>query len=126
MDKISRRRLAKFVADKARNGVVPYHVVRQVAGFLQETGRTREAELVIRAIEDELAARGVVVVDVTAAQQLTVVEKEAIHSLVGGTTIYIREATEPGVIGGVRVKASGQTLDTTIVNKLHALQRAKL
>ncbi len=126
MDSISRRKLAKYVAGNASNGTVPREIVSQVAGFLRATGRVREAELVARAIEDELAERGEVVTDVTSAYPLTLDEKMTIQQLLSAETVYFREAVDPGVIGGVRIKTPAATLDATIANKLHALQRAKL
>lgn len=126
MNKLSRRKLAEYVASQAKNGTVPSRVIEQVAAFLVETGRGREVELVARAIENELATCGVVVSDVTTAYALTDDERSEIQKLIGADTVYFRETVDPRVIGGVRIKTPGKTLDATIMNKLQALKRAKL
>lgn len=125
MDKLSRRKLAQYVASRASGSVVPGEVMRELAAYLIDTRRVRQAELVVRAIEDELAANGMVVADVTSAHPLTDAEKAQIKELVGANSIALRETVDPTVIGGVRVKTPESTLDATIINKLHALKRAK-
>jgi F0F1-type ATP synthase delta subunit len=52
-------------------------------------------------------------------------EEARIKELVGANSIALRETVDPTVIGGVRVKTPESTLDATIINKLHALKRAK-
>ncbi len=126
MDKLSRRKLAEYVADQAKNGQVPASVVREIAAYLIDSGRVREAELVVRAIEDELAANGIVVADVTSAHELSGEERDNIKRLVGAGTVLFRESIDPNVIGGVRIKTPVATLDATVMNKLQALKRAKL
>lgn len=126
MEKLSRRTLARYVANHTSNGVVPESVVSQVAAYLIDTGRSRESQLVARAIEDELAARGAVIADVTTAYRLSHQEKSKIRTVIDAGTVYFRETVDPGVIGGVRVDTPGKTLDATIATKLQALKRAKL
>lgn len=126
MDKLSRRKLAEYVVSQAKDGSVPSRVIEQVAAYLVEARRAREVELAARAIEDELAARGIVVSDVTTAYVLADEERDEIQKLIGTDTVYFRETVDPGVIGGVRIKTPGKTLDATIASKLQALKRAKL
>ena len=126
MDTLSRRKLAEYVVSQAKDGSVPSRVIEQVAAYLVEARRTREVELAARAIEDELAARGIVVSDVTTAYALTDEERDEIQRLIGTDTVYFRETVDPGVIGGVQIKTPGKTLDATIASKLQALKRAKL
>ncbi len=126
MQKLSRRTLAHYIADHTHDGVVSSARLQEVAAYLIEAGRVREIELVARAIEDELALRGTVVTDVVTAHTLTDAEKHDIQRLIAADTVYFREVVEPSVIGGVRVKTPGATLDATIEHKLQALKRAKL
>lgn len=55
MQKLSRRKLALYVVEASKDGVVPASVMQEIAAYLVDTRRTREAVLVARAIEDELA-----------------------------------------------------------------------
>ena len=126
MEKLSRRKLAQYVADRAKDGIVPVVVIQSVAAYLTDAGRKREAELVARAIEDELAAHGIVVADVTSAHVLTAAEMHDLQRLIGADELYARTTVDPSVIGGVRVATPAASLDATIINRLHALKRAKL
>ena len=68
--KISRRKLALYVADAVEAKQKLGSVLAEVAAYLVETKRTREAELLVRAVEDELAVRGVVIAHVVTARPL--------------------------------------------------------
>ena len=126
MDKLSRRKLALYAANQVVDGAIPATVITEIAAYLTESGRVRESGLVVRAIEDELAARSVVVADVTTAYALTDAEKADIRTLIGSNSVYFRETVDPQIIGGVRVKTPGKMLDATVKTKLQALKRAKL
>ena len=126
MEKLSRRKLALYAANQVVDGAISATVITEIAAYLTESGRVRESELVVRAIEDELAARSVVVADVTTAYALTDAEKADIRTLIGSNNVYFRETVDPQIIGGVRVKTPGKMLDATVKTKLQALKRAKL
>ncbi len=80
----------------------------------------------MRAIEDEIAARGTVVARVATAPPLTSELEAAITQLVGAKEITIAESVDPGLIGGVRIETPGKLLDATIKRKLLALRQAKV
>jgi len=126
MTNLSRRKIAEYVASQVSDGVLPTDVLQEVAAYLVESGRVRESELLVRAVEDELEAKGVVIANVTSAHQLTNDDKQAIKQMLQGETVYFRESVDQKVIGGVRIQTPGATLDATISNKLQALSRAKL
>ncbi len=123
--KISRRKLAKYVVDAIGNGRKQAAILKELAAYLVLTGRQREAELVVRAIEDELAERGTVIARVTVAHPLTAELTNAIKRLVDAKEIQINETVDPHVIGGVRVETPGSILDATIQRKLLALRQVK-
>jgi F-type H+-transporting ATPase subunit delta len=125
-DKLSRRKIAQYVADRSSSNKELTEAIQHVAGYLVDSRRTREANLVVRAIEDELASRGSVVATVTTARPLDAALRQAIESLIGAKTISLRENVDPEVIGGVRIETPGSKLDATIQTKLLALSRAKL
>ena len=124
--KISRRKLAQYVVDSFNNGTSLSSLLREVAAYLVATGRTREAELVVRAIEDRLAARGSVVTRVTTARPMSDTLKREITALVDADTVYIDEIVDPDIMGGVRIETPGKILDATLKRKLLALRQAKL
>lgn len=126
MNKLSRRKLATYVANQAKDYIVPAALLKELAGYLVASRRVREADLVVRAIEDELATRGLVVADVASAHALSADEKAQIAQRIGAEHVVLRETVDPTLIGGVRIKTPGHEMDATIANKLQALKRAKL
>lgn len=126
MDKISRRKLARYAVDGVEAGRKLNDIVAELAAYLQDSRRQREADLVARAIEDELAARGTVIAHVTSAHALSASMKDAIKQLVDAREIHINETVDPSVIGGVRIETPGRSLDATIKRKLLTLRQAKM
>lgn len=124
-ERLSRRKIANYVADNVSKGVAVDKVIAEVAAYLVDSRRTRELQLVVRAIEDELAARGEVIANVTTARALDDSLKQAVESVVGAKTIHLRESVDASVIGGVKIDLPGATLDATIKRKLLALRQAK-
>lgn len=124
--RLSRRKMATFVAEKLVAGEKPAAALKEVAAYLVDTRRTRELELLVRDIEDALAARGTVVADVTSAHPLSDTLKKEIASLVGGKSLQLRETINPEVLGGVRVDVPGKRFDGTIRHKLTALKTKQL
>lgn len=125
-DKLSRRKIAKYVADRTDSATSLADALKHVAAYLVETRRVRELTLVVRAIEDELAARGTVIATVTTARPLDATLRKSVETLIDAKKLSIRENVDPVVIGGVRIETPGSKLDATIQTKLLALSRAKL
>lgn len=124
--KLSRRKIAQYVASHASNGRVPEAVVQEVAAYLLESRRLRELPLVVRAVEDALAERGVVVATVTSARPLDDTLRAAVKEQAGGTEVYLREVVDPSVMGGVRLQTPDASIDVTVQHKLQALRAAKV
>lgn len=124
-DKISRRKLARYAVDAHDQGDLSA-ALSEIAAYLIDARRLRETELVVRAIEDELAARGVVVARVATAHPLTDQLKAAIKSIIGAREISIDETVNPDLIGGVRIETPGKLLDATVKRKLLTLRQAKI
>lgn len=125
-DKLSRRKIAQYVADNSGSEKALGNALTSVAAYLIDARRTREATLVVRAIEDELAARGTVIATVTTARPLNAALRASIEKLIDAKKLALREQTDPNVIGGVRIETPGSKLDATLQTKLLALSRAKL
>ena len=124
--RLSRRKLAAYVADKLQAGASVSEVLREIAAYLIDTRRTRELELLVRDIEDALAARGVVVADITTAHALSNELKSEINTLIGAKKLQIRETIDESVLGGVRIDIPGKRFDVTIRHKLTALRAKKI
>jgi len=82
--------------------------------------------LIVRSIEDELAARGTVVAHVQSARPLSNEMKEAIQRLLNASTVHLNEEVDPALIGGIRIEAPGKRLDATVKRKILALGQVKM
>ncbi len=125
MQKLSRRKLALYVADRVKDGRVAPEVLREVGAYLLDTGRTREITLLARAIEDELAERGTVIATVTSATALDEALRNSVITQVGAKKVVLKEVVDPSVLGGVRIDMPGARLDATLSRKLTMLRGAK-
>lgn len=123
--KISRRKLASYVADGIARGDEIGRLLSEAAAYLIESGRTREVDLLARAIEDALEDRGISIATVTSARPLDDEFKRAIATLIGAKKLALRETVDPAVLGGVKIETSSAQLDATIKHKLTALREAK-
>lgn len=123
--KLSRRKLAQYVADsmEASKGA---QALQEVAAYLLETRRTREVERLVRDIEEVLAERGTVVADVTTAKPLAPELEKALRQLVDARQLEIRSTVDPEVLGGIRLSVPGRLMDATIAHKLALLKTKQL
>ncbi len=124
--KLSRRAIARYVVATLEGGRSQDEVLREVAAYLIQNRRLREVDLVVRAIEDELAERGTVIARITTAHPIADDVKAAIERLVGAKDVQLAETIDPSVVGGVRVETPGHILDATMKRKLLALRQAKM
>ena len=125
-NRLSRRKVAEYAANELIKGTSKKEVIARVAAYLVATRRTRELELLVRDIEGMLAARGIVVANVTSAHSLTEAAKSEISKLVGADTLHLRELIDETVLGGVRIDFPGKRFDGTIRHKLNALKAKQL
>lgn len=124
--KISRRKLAQYVVEQTERKVSLAAVLRELAAYLIDTNRIREVELMIRAIEDAYAERGIVLAHVTTATELTAALRSDIEQMIGARQVTIESVIDPTVVGGVRIETPGAVLDATLQRKLLALGQAKV
>lgn len=124
--RLSRRKLAAYAAEKMLAGTSKKQILKELAAYLMETGRVREAALLVRDIEHELADRGVVVASVVTAHPLTSSVKSDIDKLAGAKSVQLRETVDPAVLGGIQINLPGKRFDGTIRHKLNALRASKI
>ncbi len=123
---ISRRKLAEYAAERLTKGDAASTVMQELAAYLLDTGRSNEAELVVRSIEDALLAKGIALVTVTSARALTSDAKASVEQLVRSefsqvSDVILREEIDVSVLAGVKVSLAGAQLDTTAKTKLEKL-----
>jgi F0F1-type ATP synthase delta subunit len=124
--RLSRRKMAMYVADKLVAGHPTRDALKEVAAYLLTSGRTREQELLVRDIEEEMAARGVVVADVTSAHPLNASVAAEIKAMTGAKTVQLRQSVDETLLGGIRIDVPGKRFDGTIRHKLNALRAKQL
>lgn len=126
--RLSRRKLAAHVAEQLMLG--KKKVADELAAYLVESRRTDEYELIVRDIEYALAARGVLVADVSAAHDLSSASQEAITSYLktisAATDIQLRSNVDESLLGGVRITSSLGELDATLKRKIMKLRASKV
>lgn len=124
---ISQRRLAAYVAGQLLASDEKKRLIKELAAYLIETGRVRDFNQVVAAIEEALASRGAVVATVTTARPLSPENKQAIvkQFTPTGAKLYIREQIDPSVIGGFKIELPGSQFDGTVIHKLTTLKGIK-
>lgn len=126
--RLARRKIAAHYAEQLIAG--KKGVVRQLAAYLVETRRVRELDLIVRDIEEALAARGVLLADVASSRKLSAAATKEITAYLKAATqankIHLRETVEPELLGGVRIAAAGKELDATLRQRLNQLKASKI
>ena len=125
--KLSRRKIAETWADELLKG---HDITKQIAAYLVTERRVDEAHLIVRDTEAALAARGVVVADVTSARDLSAESRAAIEKFLtvslNAKKVALREATDASLLGGVRIDTAGRQLDSTLKTRLNKLKASKI
>jgi F-type H+-transporting ATPase subunit delta len=125
--RLSRRKIAIFVTDKLlAGGHQANEVLRELAAYLVTERRTRELDLIVRDIEEMLAAKGTVVADVASARPLDATVKAEITKMLGASSVQLRESIDETLLGGIRIDTPGKRFDGTIRHKLNALRAKQL
>lgn len=124
--KLSRRSIARYMADTLASGKGRQKVIRQLAGYLVESRRTNELELIVRDVDYNLSLKGITSATITSAFDLTVETKKAITQFIAhhtkSTQISLESLIDPAVIGGVKISLPGRELDQTIAHQLTVLK----
>ncbi len=122
--RLSRRTLATHVAQRLVEG--DGSVIEELAALLIDDGRVREADILARDIENQLAILGEVVVTVESAQPIDDSVRARISKMFEGKTVHIREIVRKELIGGVKISTPTRMLNETVAAKLAALKAMKV
>lgn len=118
---LSRRKLARYAADELLHGNA--QVLDEIAALLVAQKRQRESGMLVRDIQAELAARGVMVATVETAHELTEAARQAIIQLLQyDGRIELKEMVRPELLGGVRITTPTQEMDASVLRKLTDLR----
>jgi F-type H+-transporting ATPase subunit delta len=125
--KLSRRKIAAHLADELIAG---RPIAKQLAAYLVDARRTREAALMVRDIESALADRGVLLADVATSRELGADTKKEIADYLqqksGVSSVELRSHVDPHLLGGVRIDTPGSRLDKTLRHRLNQLTASKI
>ena len=126
MNPASRRRVAQFIARQLADGESVSRVTKVLAAYLVDNKQRREANLILRDIEVELAREhGHLTVDVTSARNLGAETRKALLEMLKSESnvknIELIESVDPGLIGGVIVRTPEAELDASLKTKLTKL-----
>lgn len=123
--RLSRRVLAAHLATAVEAGDAK-KATKQLAAHLIETRRIKEADLIVRDAEQQLADRGIVVGTVVAAFDLSSAMQSALQTMVkketGARQVTLVYRSDPAVLGGFAVHLPGKQLDRTIQTHLTTLK----
>ena len=127
MNKISRRNLARYAANRLLAGDSAPKVAKAVASVLAQDKRLNEAELLLADINFELESRGKVATAlVTAANDLGDKLRIEIKSLVKKASkvdrVILNEQIDKSVIGGLRIETATRIWDKTVARQLSDLR----
>lgn len=123
MAKLSRRKISSNIAARLASGESSKTVLRELAAYLIDTGRKREAPLVVRDVEAMLLDQGTAIGTVTSARPLSSASVATIESYVkqsqpGIKKVVLREEVYEQLIGGVKLELPGRQLDVSVKARL--------
>jgi len=124
--KLSRRKLAGNAAARLSSGESKKIVLQELAAYLIDANRKKEATLIIRDIEAMLVDAGTAIGTVMSARPLTATALEAIESFIKQQNaqvknVVLREQIDESLIGGIRLELPGHQLDASVKAKLEQL-----
>lgn len=127
MAKLTRRKVAAFVAAELHKGANPRQLAQMAVAYLADQKQTNQLEMLIRDIEQALAEHhGTVAIRLASARPLSDQARVAIQSFVQAaeraqSSIVVDEVVNPDLIGGVVVTTPGSIFDSSVRTQLRQL-----
>lgn len=123
--KISRRKLAEYAARQLTGGTPPADILRRLAAYLVDAGRVREADLLVRDIEERLSRQGYRLAKLTTAFPLQDdIRAELVRHL--GKRTELDVSVDKSVLGGFLLELPGYRLDATLSGRLNRLSSKQM
>ena len=121
---ISKSKLAAYLIDGVQRG--DKTSTRELAAYLIETRRTREAEAIVRLAQEMREHQGSVLARVTTARQLDAGLRREIETLLGAEAVEFDEVVDPSVVGGIKIETPSRVFDSTIASRIEKLRERKV
>lgn len=126
--KQARSKIAGTIANRTLKQGSSKKLSREIAAYLMSEGRVSELDSVMRDVQSDWAAAGIVEVTAASAHPLTAAVKATITRQVksiypNAKQIIITESHDPEVIGGVRLSLPNQQLDLSVEAKLNKFKQ---
>ncbi len=127
MNKLSRRKIAEYVADELHTGANVKQLAQKAVAYLQDEGQLNQWELLMRDIEDVLATKyNTVAAHVTTARPLDAATRKQLATFIkeaeqADAAVIVSETVDESLIGGVIVQTPEKVLDSSVQNKLKQL-----
>ncbi|MDX1765948.1 MAG: F0F1 ATP synthase subunit delta [Candidatus Saccharimonadales bacterium] len=124
----SRRQLARYIATAWIERTVPRSdLIKQMAGYLLENGRSNEVDLLVSDIKQQIEEQyGVTVANVASARplsdQLRTHIKELVKEKTGAKSVRLSEEIDENLVGGAVVDTPGLSIDLSVRGKLNNLR----
>lgn len=124
--KLSRQRLATHIANELIKGTPSKILAQQLAAYLIDTRRTKEAAVIVRDISYILAEQGHIYGTITASRTLSAETQNIIQAFTkqktGAKQVTLTTTTDQSVLGGVKLQTPGFELDATVKRQLTLLK----
>lgn len=127
MKKISRRKIAEYVAEELHKGADVKQLVQKTVAHLQSEGQLLQWELLVRDIEDVLATKySTVAMHVTTARPLDAATRKQLVEFVkqveeADAAVVVSESIDEALIGGVVIQTPDKVFDSSVQSKLKQL-----
>ncbi|RWZ79118.1 MAG: hypothetical protein EOT04_02195 [Candidatus Chaera renei] len=128
MPRISRRKLAAYIADELATGRHGKDLVKRVAAYLLGSGQKNSLDLLLHDVGNALQRRhGHLYATVTTAHRLQSSLRHNLERFLARMThakhIEINHQTDPSIQGGVVIQTPGGRHDSSISGKIKRLKR---
>lgn len=122
-NRLSRKKIAEYIAQNITSKSDQGPVLVMVAGYLIANHRVKEIDLIMDEVSYELQSYGIVNAQVSTREKLLAETRSNLMSFIseqaGAKNVLLDEITDPSIIGGMRLKLPRVALDSTINNKLN-------
>lgn len=122
--RLSRRKLAIYVAGRLLQDDPT--IIDELAALLVSERRVREADLIVRDIEEQLSVAGQMILTVETAREIDGTTRRSIEQLFADKTVHIRQIIRPELIGGLKISTPSQFIDASLAKKITDLRMMKV